>query len=90
MRPVAAAMSRDTADSMKGIGKAGADGRERFVRAMMDINFDGDKWLSQFRPGDPLLAKVVLAADAVSPPAAGAQGTALLRQMVLDPVYQRK
>jgi hypothetical protein len=57
---------------------------------MLDIHFDGDKWLSQFRPGDPLLARVVLAADPASPPAATTQGADVLRQLVLDPVYQLK
>ncbi|HEV8517101.1 MAG TPA: DUF1800 domain-containing protein, partial [Burkholderiales bacterium] len=61
----------------------------RFARAMMDINFDGDKWLSQFRPGDPVL-KVVLASEPVSAPVAGVTGIELLRQMVLDPAYQLK
>ena len=96
MRPALMAMNRDTDDNVKagdnanGIGKLGADGRQRFVRAMMDINFDGDKWLSQFRPGDPVLTKVVLASEPVSALAAGAQGIDMLRQMVLDPVYQLK
>ena len=89
MRQPLMAMSRDAGDNVKGIGKSG-DGKERLARAMMDIHFDGDKWLSQFRPGDPLLIKVVLAADPASPPAAPAQGTDVLRQWVLDPVYQLK
>ena len=36
------------------------------------------------------LVKVVLAADPLNPPAAGTSGTELLRQLVLDPVYQLK
>jgi uncharacterized protein (DUF1800 family) len=90
MRPALLSMNRDDGARPKGGGKLGADGKERFVRAMMDLNFDGDKWLAQFRSGDPVLAKVLLAADPVSPPAAGAQGVDLLRQLVLDPVYQLK
>jgi uncharacterized protein (DUF1800 family) len=79
MRPMAVAMNR----------RAG-DGKERFVRAAMDVHFDGDKWMSQFRPGDPKLAKVVLAADPTSPPVANAQGIEMLRQLVMDPAYQLK
>ena len=81
----AAAMNRAPGD----MARAG-DGRERVVRAMADVHFDGDKWLSQFRSGDPLPVKVVLAADPLSPPPATAQGADLLRQLVLDPVYQLK
>ncbi len=80
---------RNAGSDVKGIGKAG-DGKERFVRAMLDIRFDGDKWLSQFQAGDALLVKVVLAADPAIPPGATAQGTDMLRQLVLDPVYQLK
>jgi uncharacterized protein (DUF1800 family) len=89
MRQPLMAMSRDAGDNVKGIGKLG-DGKERLARAMTDIHFDSDKWLSQFRPGDPQLAKVVLAADPVISPATSAQGAELLRQLVLDPVYQLK
>jgi uncharacterized protein (DUF1800 family) len=89
MRQPLMAMSRAAGDNVKGIGKL-ADGKERLVRAMMDIHFDGDKWLSQYRPGDPQLAKVVLAAEPVNSPATGVQGTDFLRQLVLDPVYQLK
>ena len=89
MRQPLLAMNRDAGDNVKGIGKIG-DGKERLVRAMMDIHFDGDKWLAQFRPDDPQLAKVVLASAPVSPPAAGAQGAELLRQLVMDSVYQLK
>ncbi len=95
MRPAPMAMNGDTGnvkagDNVSGIGNLGVDNRQRFARALMDINFDGDKWLSQFRPGDPVLTKVVLASEAVSAPAAGVTGIDLLRQMVLDPAYQLK
>ena len=90
MRPALMSMNRDDGVKLKGIGKLGADGKERIMRAMMDIHFDSDKWLSQFRPGDPLLTRVVLAADPASPAVSGAQGADMLRQLVLDPVYQLK
>jgi hypothetical protein len=90
MRPALLAMNREDGEKPKGAGKLGADGKERLVRAMMDINFDSDQWLAQFRPGDPVLARVLLAADPVSPSPAGAQGVDRLRQLVLDPVYQLK
>ena len=83
-------MNRDDGERVNGIGKSGANGKRRFMRAMMDVHFDANRWLSQFRPGDPLLARVVLAAAPASPQTAGMQGADLLRQLVLDPVYQLK
>ncbi|MEO7727964.1 MAG: DUF1800 domain-containing protein [Burkholderiales bacterium] len=89
MREPLMAMSRAAGDNVKGIGKV-EDGRQRLTRAMMDIHFDGDKWLSQYRPGDSQVVKVVLAAEPANQPATGARGADLLRQLVLDPVYQLK
>jgi uncharacterized protein (DUF1800 family) len=89
MREPLMTMSRAAGDNVNGIGKV-EDGRQRLARAMMDIHFDGDKWLSQYRPGDPQLVKVVLAAEPAVPPPAGTRGADLLRQLVLDPVYQLK
>ena len=90
LQPAAMSMNRDDGERMKDIGKPGANRGQRFMRAMMDVHFDANRWLSQFRPGDPLLARVVLAAAPASPQAAGMQGADLLRQLVLDPVYQLK
>ncbi len=89
-QPVLMAMNRDDAERAKDIGNPGANARERFRRAMMDVHFDANRWLSQFRPGDPLMARVVLAADPANPQPAGMQGIDLLRQVVLDPMYQLK
>ncbi len=89
-QPAAISMNRDDGERVQGIAKPGANGKERFMRAMMDVHFDANRWLSQFRPGDSLLARVVLAADPARPKAAGAQGVDMLRQLVLDPVYQLK
>ena len=89
MRQPLMAMSRNAGDNVKGIGKV-TDGKERLARALLDIHFDSDKWLAQFRPGTGEIARVVLAADPANPPAAGAQGMELLRHLVLDPVYQLK
>jgi len=64
--------------------------RERFVRALLDIHFDGERWLGQFRPGEQRLTKVVLAADPAGTPNSSAQGVDRLRELVLDPAYQLK
>ena len=89
-QPALMSINRDGGARVKGIGKLGGDGKQRFMRAMMDIHFDANRWLSQFRPGDPLLLKTVLPADTASVPVAGVQGIGMLRQLVLDPVYQLK
>ncbi len=72
------------------VAQQDAGPRARFVRAMMDIHFDADQWLAQFKPGDPRLLKVVLAAEPAAPGDDQAQGVVRLRDLVLDPVYQLK
>jgi len=67
-----------------------ADGRERFLRAMLDVQFDGGKWLSQFDDRPQLLQRVVLASAPVTEPPPGTQGMELIRHLVLDPAYQLK
>jgi uncharacterized protein (DUF1800 family) len=66
------------------------EGRQRYLQALLDVGFDGGKWLSQFdgRPG--LLQQVVLASAPVTEPPPGAQGIDLIRHLVLDPAYQLK
>ena len=65
------------------------EGQRRFARAVADINFDPELWLSQFRAPEPLMTKVVLAMAPVNAPAK-VQTVEGLRQLVLDPVYQLK
>ena len=67
-----------------------ADGRQRYVQAMLDVQFDGGKWLSQFDNRPELLQRVVLASVPVTVPPPGAQGMELIRHLVLDPAYQLK
>jgi uncharacterized protein (DUF1800 family) len=67
------------------------DGRERFVRAMMEIRFDSGRWLSQFKDADAAgVQRVVLAANPLVAPAPGMQGMELIRQLTQDPAYQLK
>ncbi len=72
-----------------GTGNLAAD-RERFLRATMGVRFDGDKWLTQFTAGGPPVTRVVLAADPLNSINMTLEGRELLRQLVLDPVYQLK
>ena len=82
--------AQDPAAAMEGTGPdaSAAEPRERFLRAM-DVRFDTGKWLSRFAPNDSRIVQVVLPGDPVSAPA-NAAGSALLRRLVLDPVYQLK
>jgi len=67
-----------------------AGGRERYLQAMLDVQFDGGKWLSQFDDRPQLLQRVVLASAPVTEPPPGTQGVELIRHLVLDPAYQLK
>ena len=66
------------------------EGRQRYLRAMLDVQFDGGKWLSQFDDRPQLLQRVVLASAPVTEPPPGTQGMELIRHLVLDPAYQLK
>ena len=67
------------------------DGRERFMRAMMEIQFDSNRWLAQFKNGEATgVQRVLLAAAPVQAPPPGLQGMELIRLLTLDPVYQLK
>jgi uncharacterized protein (DUF1800 family) len=67
------------------------ENRERFIRAMMEIQFDGGRWSAQFEGRDPeALQRVVLAAAPVNEPLPGLDRMDLIRQLTQDPVYQLK
>ena len=90
MRQPAVAMNSQTTDNTKGVATAANEARQRVARALMEINFDGAKWLSQFGHSDPMLAKVVLATEPAAMPGGIVPGDDRLRQLVLDPAYQLK
>jgi uncharacterized protein (DUF1800 family) len=93
LRPMlAAAMDGATGDmgAPKGAGRL-PEGRERFIRAMMAVEFDGRRWLGQFGAADAAhLQPVLLAMAPVNTPGAEARGMDLIRELVQDPVYQLK
>ena len=66
------------------------EGRQRFMQAMLEVQFDGGKWLAQFEGRPELLPRVILAAAPVSEALPAAEGIELIRHLVLDPVYQLK
>jgi uncharacterized protein (DUF1800 family) len=67
-----------------------AEGRQRYLQALLEVQFDGAKWLSQFDGRPQLLQRVVLASAPVTEPPPGVQGMELIRHLVLDPAYQLK
>jgi uncharacterized protein (DUF1800 family) len=78
---------------VKGAGRLGPEGRERFVRAMGDIHFDSAAWLKGVGGYAPLARRTVLATDPANESLATPQappGKDWLRQLVLDPAYQLK
>lgn len=66
------------------------EGRQRYLQALLEVQFDGARWLSQFDRRPQLLQRVVLASAPVSEPPPGVQGMELIRHLVLDPAYQLK
>jgi len=90
LRPVLAAAMSDGMEQPRGVARID-EGRERFMRAMMEIRFDGGRWLAQFKGGDAAgVQRVLLAAAPVSSPAPDTRGMELIRQITQDPVYQLK
>src|SRR5262245_14720529 len=67
------------------------ENRERFIRAMMEVQFDGARWLGQFDGRGPeAIERVVLAAAPVNEPLPGLDRMDFIRQLTQDPVYQLK
>jgi len=88
LRPILAAAMGGGAEEPMGTARL-PEGRERFIRAMMEIQFDGGRWLAQFEGGDATaVQRVVLAAAPVSAPMPGMAGMELIRQLTQDPAYQ--
>jgi uncharacterized protein (DUF1800 family) len=91
-----AEMNRRGADAdlarVRGFGRMGEAGRERFVRALYEIQFDPQRWLGQF-PGavsQADIAGALLAREPVNPVPPDATPRELVRRLALDPVYQLK
>lgn len=88
MRLMPAAM---TGERMQGAGRLGPDARERLARAMAEVRFDAGRWFAQFTSKDAAaVVRLLLPVAPVNPPAAGASGLELIRQVTQDPAYQLK
>jgi uncharacterized protein (DUF1800 family) len=78
---------------VKGEGRLGPDGRERFVRALADIHFDSGAWFRGVGDYVPLARRAVLATAPADDRLAAPDvvvGKDWLRRLVLDPAYQLK
>jgi uncharacterized protein (DUF1800 family) len=78
--------------AVKGAGRLGEAGRERFIQAIAAIHFDSAAWLAQFKGPDVPLAveHAILPLPPVTPLAPGAPSLAMIRALTLDPAYQLK
>ena len=71
--------------------KLGEAMQQRFLQALTDIHFDGERWMAQFPAADPYaIQHAVLAIDPVDTIPPGVQGMELIRALTQDPVYQLK
>jgi hypothetical protein len=69
----------------------GAPAPSRFQHAMQAVRFDAARWAERNRlDAAEELAAVVLPAPPLNPVRPSAERLAVLRQIVLDPVYQLK
>jgi uncharacterized protein (DUF1800 family) len=67
------------------------ENRERFIRALMEVQFDAGRWLGQFDGRDPeAVQRVILATAPVNEPLLGLDRMDVIRQLTQDPVYQLK
>jgi len=66
--------------------------RERFIRAMSDIRLDAERWAHSFgsAPSHVEVERIVLAQAPVNPVGDDGSMRELLKELMLDPVYQLK
>jgi uncharacterized protein (DUF1800 family) len=76
----------------QGFGRMGEEGRERFVRALYEIQFDPQRWLGQF-PGAVThgdMERALLARAPVNAIPTDLPAREVIKRIALDPVYQLK
>jgi uncharacterized protein (DUF1800 family) len=64
--------------------------QERYLRAMLDVQFDSRQWLHRVGDGEPRAVQRVLLATAPAGAAPGMQGIDLIRHLTQDAAYQLK
>jgi hypothetical protein len=84
---------------VKGQGALGREGRIKFADAIAMISFDPDAWLGRFGASAEVvpnvtqrlaIQKAILPLEPTSPINAELMGTAYIRTLVMDPVFQLK
>ena len=77
---------------VRGFGQMGEAGRERFVRALYEIQFDPQRWLGQFGGAvtQADMTQALLARDPVNALPMEANPRETIQRIALDPVYQLK
>ncbi|HEY4371902.1 MAG TPA: DUF1800 domain-containing protein [Burkholderiales bacterium] len=94
MQPVASeggmeSMKSNESGKIQGAGRMGQEGRQRLMRAAAGIQFDSHKYLAQFSRPEQLTA-ALLPGRPANPLADDLAGPALLKTLMLDPMYQLK
>ena len=74
----------------RGLGRLGAEGRERVIKAMSAIRVHAGDWLRQFDGEDAMLQRVLLPGAPAGQGPGDAHGLELMRALVSDPMYQLK
>ena len=84
-------MRRNDFGKVQGGARTGQEGRERFVRAAASIQFDSQKYLNQFA-GAPYgaIKRAILPGEPANPLGADLTQQQLLKNLLLDPMYQLK
>jgi uncharacterized protein (DUF1800 family) len=86
-------------DKVKGQGALGREGRIKFADAIAMISFDPEAWLGRFGASAEMapnvtqrlaIQKAILPLEPTSPIKADLMGTAYIRTLVMDPVFQLK
>jgi uncharacterized protein (DUF1800 family) len=66
-------------------------GQERYLRAMLQVQFDSAQWLARVNGGEPAtVQRVLLATAPAGPVAPGMRGMDLVRHLTQDAAYQLK
>jgi uncharacterized protein (DUF1800 family) len=75
-----------------GFARMGEAGRERFVRALYEIQFDPQRWLTQLdgAVSQADIAGALVAREPVNTALVDADARETIRRLALDPVYQLK
>lgn len=84
------AMMMAANNSLPTAARPAAEMRQRLLRAMADVQFDGERWIQQAGGDAERVQRVVLAMAPQHPLPAGTSSMEVIRRLTQDPVYQLK